>query len=94
MPEMYFQIQWPDGQQENCYSPSTVISNYLTSGKTYPLADFVRQVDLGLTAASERVREKFGYYCSSAADQLQLIRSKAETFQNQPNARVTVKAIR
>jgi len=32
MPEMQFQIRWPDGSETFCYSPSLVIKDYLKLG--------------------------------------------------------------
>ncbi|MET9080315.1 hypothetical protein ABZX77_00205 [Streptomyces sp. NPDC004237] len=32
MPEMYFDVRWPDGDVQRCYSPSTVIEDYFTVG--------------------------------------------------------------
>ena len=43
MPEMRFFIRWPDGKTETCYSPSLVVKDFLSPGKTYPLADFVER---------------------------------------------------
>ena len=40
MPERNFEIQWPDGTTESCYSPSSTIEHYLTVGKTYALEEF------------------------------------------------------
>lgn len=31
MPEMYFHVRWPDGETQRCYSPSTVVEDYLTA---------------------------------------------------------------
>jgi len=80
MPETYFEVRWPDGQKQNCYSPSSVISQYLDAGKDYSMEEFVRLSETALKEASERVRQKFGYYCSSAADQLGQIHSRAQKF--------------
>lgn len=41
MPEINYKIQWPDGSQQNCYSPSLVIKKYFNPGETYKLAEFV-----------------------------------------------------
>ena len=32
MPVMHFRIHWPDGVEANCYSPSTVVSEYFAMG--------------------------------------------------------------
>lgn len=77
MPEVIFHIRWPDGREERCYSPSTAIRQHLTAGQTYPLAEFVARARAGLTAASDRVAAKYGFACSSAADQLARIEAAA-----------------
>jgi uncharacterized repeat protein (TIGR04042 family) len=59
---------------------------------TYPLADFVARARVALHAASERVRAKFGYSCSSAMDTLQQIEQTAETYE--PDGDVLIETIR
>jgi len=90
MPERHFDIQWPDGVTESCYSPSSSIENYLTAGQTYRLEEFLSTVDTALNEASERVRLKYGFACSSAMDQLQKINRRAENFKNTNDATVVV----
>jgi uncharacterized repeat protein (TIGR04042 family) len=80
MPEMRFTVRWPDGTVDDCYSPSLVIKDYLEVGGSYPVADFVRRSGEALNIASERVRAKYGFACSSALDQLARIERKAEGF--------------
>ncbi|MFI7587676.1 MSMEG_0570 family nitrogen starvation response protein [Spongisporangium articulatum] len=77
MPEMYFHVVWPDGARERCYSPSLVVEEYLTPGNTYPVDEFVRLSTEALTIASERVRAKFGFYCTASAATLESIVSRA-----------------
>ena len=80
MPETYFDIRWPDGREQSCYSPSSVIQDFLVPERAYALEDFVRLSERALTLASERVKQKYGYYCSSAADQLNRIQTHAQQF--------------
>lgn len=80
MPEMRFTVRWPDGTVDDCYSPSLVIKDYLEVGASYPLDDFVRRSRTALDIASERVRAKYGFACSSAMDQLARIEHKAAGF--------------
>ncbi len=80
MPEVRFTIQWPDGQTEDCYSPSTVIRDFLAAGTTYTLSDFLSQSRLALEEASTRVETKFGYRCTSADAQLEKIENAARAF--------------
>jgi uncharacterized repeat protein (TIGR04042 family) len=70
MPEVIFTVQLPDGTTKECYSPSTVVQRYFAAGEEMPAAEFLRRSRAALAAASERVRARFGYSCSSAAAQL------------------------
>jgi uncharacterized repeat protein (TIGR04042 family) len=90
MPEIRFQIQWPDGSQETCYSPSLVIKQYFTPEQDYPLHDFVERSRTALTIASDRVKAKFGYPCSLALGQLATIEEKATQYQSiaDPSVRI------
>jgi len=90
MPEIRFQIQWPDGSQETCYSPSLVVKEYFTPEQDYPLEDFVTRSRTALQIASDRVRAKYGYPCGLALGQLDEIESRAAQFHNllQPQVRV------
>ena len=78
MPAVNFNVQWPDGEQVTYYSPSTVIHQYFQQGAKIPLKDFLTQVDAALSAASERVFERYGYYCSSASAEQEKIQLKAQ----------------
>lgn len=90
MPEMHFTVRWPDDTVSDCYSPSLVIREHMAVGGSYPVADFVERSRTALNIASERVRAKYGYACSSAMDQLQQIEALAERFDTNPDARVQV----
>ncbi len=92
MPEMYFHVRWPDGSAERCYSPSLVIGDHLKPGERYAVADFVGRCETALTEASQRVQHKFGYFCSSATDQLASIHATARRFEHDPEARVEVES--
>lgn len=94
MPERRFEIEWPDGFKEHCYSPSSTIENYLTVGEEYSVADFLALSEKALNEASERVRKKYGYACSSAMDQLVLIRERASIFQNKTSSYVRIISIK
>lgn len=78
MPEVIFHIRWPDGTEERCYSPSTVIRDHLAAGQSYPLPDFVARARAGLIAASDRVAARYGHPCSRAMGQLAEIEAKAQ----------------
>lgn len=90
MPVMHFRIRLPDSTELNCYSPSLVIKEFLTPGTRYPLPDFMTRVREALNIASERVRAKFGYACSSAMDQLSELEAHAQRFSTQADAQVEV----
>lgn len=32
MPEMYFDVRWPDGPTQRCYSPSTIVRDCFAPG--------------------------------------------------------------
>ena len=80
MPEITFRIRWPDGQEEECYSPSTTMREVLTAGRTYALEEFLGLARSGLTRASDRVEALRGYRCSVAAAQLARIEARVQDF--------------
>lgn len=88
MPEIRFQIEWPDGTQDTCYSPSLVVKDYFTPGETYSLEDFVTKAREALKIASDRVQAKYGYPCGLALGQLQEIEASATRYRDLPNPRV------
>ncbi|ACK86156.1 MSMEG_0570 family nitrogen starvation response protein [Methylorubrum extorquens] len=90
MPEMRFHVRWPDGRREACYSPSLVVKDFLTPGESYALDDFVEKTRRALNIASERVREKYGFACSSALDQLARIEAAAK--RQEPRGQVTIES--
>jgi uncharacterized repeat protein (TIGR04042 family) len=92
MPEMQFRVRWPDKTVSSCYSPSLVIKDYLEVGKSYALSDFLRRSRDALNIASERVKQKYGFYCTSAMGQLAEINQTAERFSADADARVVVEA--
>lgn len=91
MPEMTFTVRWPDGTVDDCYSPSLVMHDHLVAGASYPVAEFVSRTTEALETASARVREKFGFACTSAMAQQNEITQKAVAFET--DAPVTVLAM-
>lgn len=81
MPEINFKIQWPDGTEQDCYSPSLVVKEYFNPGEIYELNEFVAKSRTSLNIASDRVKKAYGFPCSRALGQLQQIESKALTYQ-------------
>lgn len=92
MPEMHFRVRWPDQSLTDCYSPSLVIKDFLTEGERYPLTTFVDKTREALAIASDRVKAKYGFACSAAADEMARIETCARRFSDQPDACVTVEA--
>ncbi|MCX8999719.1 MSMEG_0570 family nitrogen starvation response protein [Rhizobiaceae bacterium BDR2-2] len=90
MPEMRFIVTWPDGQDEECYSPSLVIRDYFEEGSRYPLADFLTRSREALTIASDRVKARYGHACSLALGQLSRIEQRGRAF-GDPQAEVQIK---
>ena len=90
MPEVRFQIQWPDGSQETCYSPSLVVKDYFTAGESYPLNDFLARSRTALQTASQRVQEKYGFPCSLALGQLQHLETQSAQFVGQSEDQETL----
>jgi len=90
MPEMRFRVRWPDQSESLCYSPSLVIKDFLEPGKSYPLEEFVSRSREALEIASERVRQKYGYTCSSAMSQLADIEAVATRFWDDDTPKVIV----
>lgn len=88
MPETYWTIRWPDGTEDRCYSPSSVIADFFAPGQTYSLADFTQRARKALELASGRVERKYGFACSSAMDQLDRIEHRATSFTGQTDANV------
>lgn len=82
MPSVNFKVVWPDGEQVTYYSPSTVIYQHLKVG-SYTQAEFSERVRTSLSAASERVYERFGYYCSAASAEQEKIDRKLQFLREQ-----------
>ena len=93
MPEMHWTLRWPDGSEERCYSPSSVIADMFTPGESYPLTDFLHRARIAMERASNRVERKYGFACSSAMEQLDRIERRAVDFEGQTDARVTCLSI-
>lgn len=92
MPEVRFVVRWPDRSLTACYSPSTVVWEFLAAGESYPLPDFRARCRDALAAASERVRARYGFPCSLAARQAAEIEEVAARFAGQPGVAVTIEA--
>lgn len=80
MPEMTFTVRWPDGRVAEHYSPSLVVHDHLAEGASYSVADFRDRSATALGIASERVRARFGFACTSATATLADIDHLAATY--------------
>ena len=78
MPEIRFDIRWPDGTLERCYSPSLVVRELLPSGQPLPVFEFMERVRAALNIGAQRVRRKYGFSCSAALDQLAALERHAQ----------------
>jgi uncharacterized repeat protein (TIGR04042 family) len=76
MPEIRFDIRWPDGTLERCYSPSLVVRELLPEGEILPVFEFMERARAALNIGAERVRLKYGYSCSAALDQLAALETR------------------
>ena len=90
MPEIRFHIQWPDGQQESCYSPSLIVKEYFQVGESYTITDFLTRARESLQIASDRVEAKYGFPCGLALGQLKKIEDTAQTYLPQPDDKVAI----
>ncbi len=90
MPVVRFEVVWPDGKTEACYSPSSVIKQYFIIGKEYSINEFLNASENGLQAASNRVLSSYGYPCSNAMNQLSAIKARCADFVDHPKKTVTV----
>ena len=68
MPEVELAVQWADGHLQDGIAPSRVIERYVVEGGVYGRDELCRRLRDGLDAASERVRERYGFACTAAAE--------------------------
>lgn len=92
MPDVHFNLRWPDGSHSRAYSPSSTIKERLPAGTQYPLKEFMPRVRAALEHASERVRQKYGYGCAHAAIQISQIEHLAGRFLDDDQASITVES--
>jgi len=89
VPEMTFDVRWPDGRTESLYSPSLVVHDHLTPERTYTVRDFTRRATLALETASERVRERYGFACTSARATIEQVSASAAAYDADETVLVT-----
>jgi uncharacterized repeat protein (TIGR04042 family) len=90
MPEMEFNLLWPDGVETVCYSPSLVVEEHLVVGQVYAIPDLLHRSRLALNEASDRVQARYGFPCSRALNQLATIEERAGDYNDEPGASVMV----
>jgi len=88
MPEIIFTVQLPDGTTKECYSPSTVVLQHFRQGDEMSVAEFLDRSRKAFPAASERVRAKFGFACSSAAAELAAIEEWTRFYASEATIRI------
>jgi uncharacterized repeat protein (TIGR04042 family) len=93
MPEMLFQIRWPDGTRETCYSPSTIVKDYLVAERSYALHDFLAISRAALSAASDRVHAKYGVPCNRALSQIRRLETAGAAFSDTADALVVIESL-
>ncbi len=91
MPEVFFTIRLPDGKTEQCYSPSTIIRRHFQADESMTVEAFIARSQVAFHEASERVRERYGYACTSALSQLTQIERLASRYQ--PGDCVTIASL-
>lgn len=67
VPDVLFDVRWPDGSLQSFYSPSLIVKDYFEAGVDYTLDEFVSRTRECMTLADERVRAKYGIGCSESA---------------------------
>ena len=80
MPEMTVTVRWPDGQVVEHYSPSLVMHDHLRPGATYTTAEFAGRAQAALAEAAERIRAKYGFHCTGAAESARRVRELAAAY--------------
>ena len=89
MPEVRFQLEWPDGQSSTLYSPSTVILDYFRPGDSLLVSELEERGVQGLRAASERVRARYGFACTRADEEESQLRQWVARYSSDDTVRVT-----
>ena len=89
MPEVRFQLEWPDGQSSTLYSPSTVILDYFRPGDSLSVSELEARGVEALRAASERVRARYGFACTRTDEEESLLRQWVSRYKSDDTVRIT-----
>ena len=88
MPITYVHIELPDQTKDQIYSPSSVIKEYFNPGEDLTVSKFLTTCNEGLQEASERVRQKFGYACTSAIAESQRIHTLCKNYDSSKKIKI------
>ena len=88
MPVTYVNIEWPNQEFDKVYSPSSVIKEYFTEGDSLSVEEFLTKCNNALYEASERVKKKYGYACTTAQEELKRINEKCKDFHFLKNVKI------
>lgn len=88
MPALNFELEWPDGDVMECYSPSTIVLQYLKAGDTHTVSEMVTICRTALDMANKRVEERFGFQCAASAEQKEKIIRRAALFDSDQTVRI------
>ena len=82
MPEKILIVRWPDQQQQNIYSPSSIVESYFQVGEKITTDRFVQRCTEALEHASQRVELKYGFACTAAADSIHQVKTKFDNIED------------
>ena len=82
VPEVFFEIEWPDKKVSTHYSPSRIVGEYFQKGQRLTVEDLVRTSSKALQHASERVEARYGFTCAGARESLDEILGIASAYES------------
>lgn len=80
MPEIEFEVRWPDGRSQRCVSPSRAIERAIVTGARYPVAEFLRRVRDAFEVGAQRLRAIRGFGCAAATQLVDELQRTTESF--------------
>ena len=89
MPALNFEIEWPNGEIMECYSPSTIVLRHFQAGDIFTIDELTTVVQVAFEMASDRVEERFGFRCAAAAEQRAKILRRAECFESSQSVQIS-----
>ena len=89
MPEVWLQLEWPDGRISRLYSPSTVMLQHLPPGRECSVSELQEAGLRALAEASERVRARYGFACTRTDEEAARLRQLAREYDPQGRVRVS-----